>query len=1097
MSPASRPNDIHHPSQALRATAQAACDALPLDDGENSHKLPSGQDPRPARLFSSTLSSLPDSIVTSKPGTPDTAPPAAKGSAQERSQTPSYARSSPITVFLPAGEVTMNLPWGIFKSMQAETYDRILRLPVSSGMGFAKLHLQTEEGSGLVEPPLDVADTPMCVQTCTFHPSRTPGVSVLNMPKPNTQTQEAVDIKTSPRRGAPRVPVGASRQPRAPSVQADMADPFSYQPLPDTITSYFAGIYDQAGVTGDSWLTNPALIADSKDGVATIVKSPAPFSCPGMYLQRSSSVTINVVFRGGPKVWLIVKPTSSRRLEDCWDVTYCVFSCVEGDAVVVPPGTYFQVFNAEPCLSQLVTIPSAPTSDASSPHTGDLRPCGDTCKTLQPPGSAWPDDSAANTVGDKVASSDCDPAEGPGRRKLPESQTKDHQDIVGSSGPSAGGPADVPLVRRRLRKAVPPSPPSSGNNAGEGPTLGGRPAPPSSSSSQPLARHQLRGTATSDRASTIRREGHLNGKTSTGKRAQATNPTDDDNTLASTSRAHATAQRASKRTCPAHNPILVSPQTSTRPRDPPAAPRDRPHNGYSKSHARDVASSDETDDTDDTDYENDDEDVEDLDCDISRDDTPDSLAETSAEDCSGNQDDADNQKPRSGEARPHTSGSAPSVDKVEAIVKSLVTRGVEQCVALLQAWRAASTSSTLHLPPCENRVVLYRNTQQAKYHEALARYRTRLAHIQLSRRLKKPGPDSIAVYRSRSDIQSLTCEVLGINPSSANTKSRAYCLQRADISRCLYTGRILDIVSGDGLDFLPALPPGKLSLTLSDSQDLARRLVSLASEDDGGSAVKQLAAFGRLFARVVQGEQADPLFGLDVESVAHLASTAEAPQPPRPPISGPERIATHAWGLGDKLRVSIGRLTGPGQDVSLPRMGGCAICTHRHGPDPLQWRECAFQRHIDLPHPYVRISYTGTPASMMMPRLQAVRHPDVPVLGPLGSPSSPATNPDQVSITAGDIVSVVPGELILDSSSAASELTPASRWGDIGDEVRVAPGVVLRIDKANPFLQMLMAPPSGSQSSELEAKVLSISAVSLLVLVAVSDVKNGDTLCLR
>ncbi|KAH9243323.1 hypothetical protein K456DRAFT_45138 [Colletotrichum gloeosporioides 23] len=111
MSPESRPNNIHHPSQALRATAQAACEALPLNDGENSQKLPSRQDPRPAQLFSSTLSSLPNSIVTSKPRTPDIAPPAAKENAQERSQTPpSYTRSSPITIFIPASDITMNLP---------------------------------------------------------------------------------------------------------------------------------------------------------------------------------------------------------------------------------------------------------------------------------------------------------------------------------------------------------------------------------------------------------------------------------------------------------------------------------------------------------------------------------------------------------------------------------------------------------------------------------------------------------------------------------------------------------------------------------------------------------------------------------------------------------------------------------------------------------------------------------------------------------------------------------------------------------------------------------------------------------------------------
>ncbi|KAI8288890.1 hypothetical protein K4K60_009961, partial [Colletotrichum sp. SAR11_57] len=271
-------------------------------------------------------------------------------------------------------------------------------------------------------------------------------------------------------------------------------------------------------------------------------------------------------------------------------------------------------------------------------------------------------------------------------------------------------------------------------------------------------------------------------------------------------------------------------------------------------------------------HKNDDEDVKDLNCNISRDDTPDSLAEISAEDYSGSQDDANNQKPRSSEARPHTSRSAPSMDKVEAIVKSLVTRSVKQCVALLQAWRAASTSSTLHLPPYKNHIVLYHNTQQAKYHEALARYQTRLAHIQLSRRFKKPGPNSAAIYQSRSDIQSLTYKVLSINPSSANTKSRAYYLQKADISRYLYTSRILNI-------------------------DLARQLISLTSEeaeDDRSSAVKQLAAFSQLFARVIQGEQADPLFRLNVKSITHLASIAEAPQPPRPPISGPERIATHA-----------------------------------------------------------------------------------------------------------------------------------------------------------------------------------------------------------
>lgn len=122
--------------------------------------------------------------------------------------------------------------------------------------------------------------------------------------------------------------------------------------------------------------------------------------------------------------------------------------------------------------------------------------------------------------------------------------------------------------------------------------------------------------------------------------------------------------------------------------------------------------------------------------------------------------------------------------------------------------------------------------------------------------------------------------------------------------------------------------------------------------------------------------------------------------------------------------MSIGRLAGPRQDVSLPRVGGCAIYTHRRSSNPLQWRKYAFQQHIDLPHPYVHISYTETPASIM-PKLQAVHHPNVPILRPLGSTSSPTTNPNQVSITAGDIISIIPSELILNSSSAASKLTPA------------------------------------------------------------------------
>ncbi|KAJ0376650.1 hypothetical protein COL26b_005111 [Colletotrichum chrysophilum] len=230
------------------------------------------------------------------------------------------------------------------------------------------------------------------------------------------------------------------------------------------------------------------------------------------------------------------------------------------------------------------------------------------------------------------------------------------------------------------------------------------------------------------------------------------------------------------------------------------------------------------------------------------------------------------------------------MDKVEAIVKSLVTRSVKHLAGRLNKLNAP--------PPAIQEP--HRSLPQhpaAKYHEALARYQTRLAHIQLSRRFKKPGPNSAAIYQSRSDIQSLTYKVLSINPSSANTKPRAYYLQKADISRYLYTSRILNIVSSNSLNFLPALPPSKLGLTLSDSQDLARQLISLTSEeaeDDRSSAVKQLAAFSQLFARVIQGEQADPLFRLNVKSITHLASIAEAPQPPRPPISGPERIATHA-----------------------------------------------------------------------------------------------------------------------------------------------------------------------------------------------------------
>ncbi|KAF4860593.1 hypothetical protein CGCSCA1_v015068 [Colletotrichum siamense] len=1040
----------------------------------------------------------------------------------------------------------MNLPWQVFKFMEAESYARILRLPVSTGMGFAKLHLQTEEGGGRAEPLLDLADPPVRVQTCTFHTSRTLGVSVLDMPKPDHQ--EAVVIKTSPRRRTPRPPVEASRQTRAPPTtqdpptQADIADAFSHPPAPTTTTSYLTGVYGEAGFAGDSWLTNPALISDSKDGAATLVNSPAAFSCPGMYLQRSSSATIDIVFRGGPKVWLVVKPASSRKLEDCvrailsrpsrgkrpdehqqpgrgnpimpcsqfflhdkifvtravldqWGVTYCVFRCVEGDVAVVPPGTYFQVFNSGPCLSQVVTIP-APAADASSPYAGDLRACGDTCETLHPPGGACADDSAAAVHDD--ASSHHNPAAGPGRKKLPESRPQDRGDVLGGPQSTAGG-LDNPPARRGRRKAIPPSPPPSGDEVGDGPTPDGGPAPPSP---QPRAgRRPGGGGGMSDVALTLPREARPNEKTSSAKRSRTTDPPDDDdddddNTSADTCQAHAAAQHASKRMCPIYNPILVTPQTVTRLWEPPAAPRDEPRDN--DDNARDISTSDtddvhDTDDTDDADHG----DEEDTDSEVSRNTTLGSLGERS-ETCSETRDGPDNHKPPSGEeANQHPSEPALAVDRVEAILNSLVTRGVEQCVALLQAWRAAATSSTLHLPPCENRVILYRNTQQAKCHEALARYRTRLAHIQLSRRLKMPGPDSAAVYRSRSDIHSLTCEVLGVDPSSADTKSRAFCLQRADISRCLYTGRILDMVSGDGLDFLPVLPAGKLGLTLSDSQGLARRLVSLASEEaggDGDNAVRRLAAFGRLFARVVQGEQADPLFGLDVESVARLALAAEAPQPPRP-MSGPERLATHAWGLADKLSASISR---PGPDglslLSLLRVDGCAICTHRSGPGPE--RECSFRQHCELPHPFVRISYTRT-STAMTPRLQAVRHPDVPVLGHTGSASSPDTNPDDIGITAGDIVSVVPGELVLDSSSAAPEPTATLRWRDIGDEVRVAPGVALRIDKTNPFLRMLLAPPTGSRPSELEAKFLAVGGVNLLVLVAVSHVKNGDMLCLR
>ncbi|KAJ0296422.1 hypothetical protein Brms1b_013714, partial [Colletotrichum noveboracense] len=524
---------------------------------------------------------------------------------------------------------------------------------------------------------------------------------------------------------------------------------------------------------------------------------------------------------------------------------------------------------------------------------------------------------------------------------------------------------DRTSLRRRRPGLNPPSPPSSGDD-----DVGvGTPARPGSVHSRNSGNNATVGQADTS----------LPAKTVTGKRTRLEAANDPP----VVGHAREAAGRASKRTCLVLESTAVASPLKCPRRGAAAAPSAR---GY-WSEADGGAFGDRDADAGDDGGEDDAESLS------SRDNTPESSDETP----DGRTDTKARPKSTVADEFEPAATAEPARSKSETFVQSLLADGPERCEAFLRAWRTAPASSALHLPPCDNRVTLYRNIQEAKSHETLARYRKRLAHIQLSTRLKKPGSDSAAVYRSRSDIHSLTCEVLGIiDPSSADTTLRAF-------------------LCGDGLDFLPALPPGKLGLTLSDSHDVALRLAALASENgEDAVKVKQIGAFGRLFAAVVQGQVADALLGLDVELIAAALSPGAMAYLPSP-MSRVERLAQHEWGLANELMASMDR----SGLRDLLAADGCAICTHRgRSHQPCE----SFREHCANLHPFVRIWYGGNSVSEA-PRLQAVRHP---------------SDEDQVGIMEGDVVAVVPGEVVPDRSVAPKECLAladgASRpWRDLGD----------------------------------------------------------------
>ncbi|KAJ0344284.1 hypothetical protein COL154_014023, partial [Colletotrichum chrysophilum] len=373
---------------------------------------------------------------------------------------------------------------------------------------------------------------------------------------------------------------------------------------------------------------------------------------------------------------------------DRWDISYSIFHCAEGDVAIIPPDTYFQVVNAGPCLSQVSRIPAP---GGHIPYRSGLRPCGETCRpSLVPACEASDDDNddnASKPVRDDDDSRAVHATAAAIRTRLPESRRGGCQNDVSGPYPAPEG-LDRTSLRRRRPGLNPPSPPSSGDD-----DVGvGTPARPGSVHSRNSGNNATVGQADTS----------LPAKTVTGKRTRLEAANDPP----VVGHAREAAGRASKRTCLVLESTAVASPLKCPRRGAAAAPSAR---GY-WSEADGGAFGDRDADAGDDGGEDDAESLS------SRDNTPESSDETP----DGRTDTKARPKSTVADEFEPAATAEPARSKSETFVQSLLADGPERCEAFLRAWRTAPASSALHLPPCDNRVTLYRNIQEAKSHETLA-----------------------------------------------------------------------------------------------------------------------------------------------------------------------------------------------------------------------------------------------------------------------------------------------------------------------------------------------------------------------------------------
>ncbi|OJD32670.1 transcription factor jumonji aspartyl beta-hydroxylase [Diplodia corticola] len=145
--------------------------------------------------------------------------------------------------------------------------------------------------------------------------------------------------------------------------------------------------------------------------------SSAASSATGMHVEDALLGSINILFTGAPKVWLIVPPSAlglleakvkkaltdplrfarpcsqfvrhmdallSPRLLEEWKVPYHIVTCRAGEMVVTLPGAYHQVANAGPNYAQAINF--APPGWSGPPEGYSF--CGPNCPLWDPPTAA-------------------------------------------------------------------------------------------------------------------------------------------------------------------------------------------------------------------------------------------------------------------------------------------------------------------------------------------------------------------------------------------------------------------------------------------------------------------------------------------------------------------------------------------------------------------------------------------------------------------------------------------------------------------------------------------------------------------------------------